>query len=132
MTYLFCAIIAKSQSYNPQTGRVSNFNAKYQFGTVGAWDDDMEQMRTDYPPYRALTTIVIRIDNNSKGNIFVSQYRHEKLTYDIIDCYKGTDQFTFTWILETGESRSIILHTKKKKVRSIQFKSPDRTSLVYY
>lgn len=117
--------------------KIANFNAKYQFEKVGAWDYDMDQWRSDHPPYIAKTTIVVRINANSGGNIFIAQDGYEKRTYNIVDSKIEKDKLTFTWLTGKGEKGSIFLFTKRKRVFQAHVVSPStvdnaNTIIVYF
>ncbi len=70
-------------SIDRNTNKISDYKQKIQFNYVGAYDNDLNEWRTDHPPYRAVTNVVINIGSDGKGKIFTSQYGHEKVSFPI-------------------------------------------------
>lgn len=124
------------KSYNYSTNSaLSNFNYKCYFNYVGAYDYDLQQWRTDHPAYRALTTVVINIGYNGAGQIFLSQYGHEKLTYNVINSYFMGDYYSFTWRSGMGENLKTVLRLRKGRPYQLEFlgiAEEKNTSIVYY
>ena len=114
---------------------LSNFNYKCYFNYVGAYDYDLRQWRTDHPPYRAITTVVINIGYDGAGQIYLSQYGNEKLTYNVIKSFFMGDYYSFTWRSEIGGDGEIVLRLRKGTPTKLEFlpsKYDQNSSIVYY
>jgi len=127
--------ISSISSKNSSPSYVSNFNLKCHFQNVGAYDYDLNQWRTDFPPYQAVTTIVINIGYSGVGQIFIAQYGHEKLTYNVVKSFSMGSYYSFIWKSGIGEEIEAILRIKKGRAYQFELrpsKYDSNSGLVYF
>lgn len=115
-------------SVNPQTGRVSNFNAVYNFSGSYIYDYDL---KTYSNVIRMNSIIAVQMDETGTGRFIIKVV--DKTIFEIEQCIQEDNRFSFTLVNTNGYKVKAFLLVKNNYISSFWLnKDSDGTALVLY